>query len=434
MPFAPPDIGEDEIAAVVETLRGGWLTTGPNAAAFEAEFAAALADGFAGLPGDATSAVHRADAPADARANASPPGQAPRTDYGPLHAVAVNSATAGLHLALEALRLGPGDEVIVPTWTFTATAEVVRYVGATPVIVDVDPDTLNLDLAAAARAVTKRTRAIIPVHFAGLPVSREGLRALAAAHHLAVVEDAAHAFPVTSAGVPIGIGGSDAVVFSFYATKTMTTGEGGMLLTHDAALARRARTMRLHGISRDVFDRYSAAATRRADGVPTWAYEVVAPGFKYNLTDPAAAMGRVQLRRAVAMRQARRRVRDRYDEAFADLPVRLPAGGPSAPLDPGREASGHAWHLYVLRLHDEAPLERDAFIEAMRAAGVGTSVHFIPLHRHPYWREQFAAGPDAYPVADEACARVVSLPIFSGMTDAQVARVIEVVRGLLGGR
>ncbi len=447
MPFAPPDIGEEEIDAVVAALRGGWLTTGPCAAAFETDFAAAVRAGFAAPLAEVTSQA----APADPAAPAGPSvasasgesGETPDGWAGPLHAVAVNSATAGLHLALEALGIGPGDEVIVPTWTFTATAEVVRYVGADPVIVDVDPDTLNLDLAAAAAAVGPRTRAIIPVHFAGLPVDRAGLAGLAAAHGLRVVEDAAHAFPVHSAGVPVGAGGSDAVVFSFYATKTMTTGEGGMLLTGDAQLAARARTMRLHGISRDVFDRYSAAATRRADGVPTWAYEVVAPGFKYNLTDPAAAMGRVQLRRAVAMRRARAAIAARYLDAFADLPVRLPAIGPdgtAATGSDGTAATGphgpaeHAWHLFVLRLSDDAPVGRDDFIEALRAAGVGTSVHFIPLHRHPYWRDRFAGGPGAYPVADDAYARAVSLPIFSAMTDAQVERVVAVVREVLGGR
>ena len=208
VPFAQPDIGEAEIASVVEALRSGWLTTGPNSAAFEREFAEFLGGGS--------------------------------------HAIAVNSATAGLHLAVEGLGLGPGDEVIVPTWTFTATAEVVRYTGATPVLVDVDPSTLNLDFAAAERAVNARTRAIIPVHFAGLPIDRSALTRFASEHGLRVVEDAAHAFPVSSQGRLVGDSESDAVVFSFYATKTITTGEGGMLVTRDAELAARARSMRLH--------------------------------------------------------------------------------------------------------------------------------------------------------------------------------------------
>lgn len=302
-----------------------------------------------------------------------------------------------------------------------------RYVGADPVIVDVDPDTLNLDLVAARAALTQRTAAIIPVHFAGLPVDRRELATLAGEHDLAVVEDAAHAFPVRSDGVPVGLGDSDAVVFSFYATKTMTTGEGGMLVTACDAVAARVRTMRLHGISRDVFGRYSAAALEAGDdGPPSWFYEVVAPGFKYNLTDPAAAMGRVQLRRAVAMRRARANVAARYHEAFADLPVTLPAGDLASD-------GAHAWHLYVVRLTDDAPLDRDAFVRALQRARVGSSLHFIPLHEHPYWRDNFVRERGAYPVADDAYRRAVSLPIFSAMTDGQVERVIDVVSEVLGG-
>lgn len=420
VPFAAPDIGDAEIEAVVEALRSGWLTTGPRAAAFEAEFAAYL-QAMAGERSEAT---------------------------GPAHAVALNSATAGLHLALEACGIGPGDEVIVPTWTFTATAEVVRYLGAEPVIVDVDPDTLNLDLRLAAASVTGRTRALIPVHFAGLPLERTALADLAQAHGLAVVEDAAHCFPASSGGLPVGLGASDAVVFSFYATKTMTTGEGGMMLTHDERLAHRVKTMRLHGISRDVFDRYATPGA-------AWAYEVVAPGYKYNLTDPAAAMGRVQLARAAAMRDRRAAIAARYDEAFAGLPVRRPAHPPepaasTAPVDdqilpaaPGDEpaaggstagasADVHAWHLYVLRLTEDAPIGRDAFIAQMATTcAIGCSVHFIPLHRHPYWRERYDLRKRAYPAAESAFAGAVSLPLSSALTDTQVERVIDAVRLLL---
>lgn len=386
IPFALPDIGEAEIDAVVTAMRSGWLTTGPNARAFEEEFVERMEP-----------ARHTPD----------------RT----VRAVAVNSATAGLHLALEAVGVGPGDEVIVPTWTFTATAEVVRYLGATPVIVDVDRDTLNLDLEAAAAAVTARTKAIMPVHFAGLPVPRGPLADFARAHRVKVIEDAAHSHPVTSDGIPIGLGESDAVVFSFYATKTMTTGEGGMVVSADPAVIDRMRTMRLHGISRDVFDRYTSTA-------PSWHYEVVAPGFKDNLTDTAAAMGRVQLTRAVEMKTKRSAIAARYDEAFADLPLTLPAR-------PTREGTEHAWHLYVVRLQSQAPLARNAFIEAMAAAGVGTSVHFIPLHKHPYWASLRGGDAPALPVADEEFERAVSLPIFSAMTDEQVERVITAVRSLL---
>jgi dTDP-4-amino-4,6-dideoxygalactose transaminase len=378
LPFALPDIGEDEVEAAAEAMRSGWLTTGPRAAAFEQEF-----EQFLG---------------------------------GSVHAIAVNSATAGLHLALEAVAVGPGDEVIVPSWTFTSTAEVVRYLGADPVIVDVDPVSLNIDLEAAAAAVTPRTKVLMPVHFAGLAVDRTSVESLAEENDLRVVEDAAHSFPTVSGGALVGTGSSEAVVFSFYATKTMTTGEGGMVVTPDAELAKRIRTMRLHGINRDVFDRHRSA-------VPSWQYEVVAPGFKYNLTDPAAAMGRVQLRRAREMAGKRAAIAACYDAAFADLPLDLPAPAPSGDT--------HAWHLYVVRLRGEAPLRRDDFIAQMATAGVGCSVHFIPLHKHPYWRQRYSLPDQAYPVASREFERVVSLPIFSSMSDAQVLKVIDAVRQVL---
>ena len=382
IPFAMPDIGEEEIAAVTEAMRSGWLTTGPRAAAFEAEFAEYLGGGVI--------------------------------------AIGVNSATAGLHLALDACGIGPGDQVIVPDWTFTATAEVVRYLGADPVMVDVDPVTLCLDYAAAEAAVTERTRAVMPVHLAGYPVDREATAAFASRHGLRVVEDAAHSLPTYSRGRLVGAAGegvSDAVVFSFYATKTMTTGEGGMVVVHEEEAARRIRTMRLHGISRDVFDRYSSTA-------PSWFYEVVEAGYKYNLTDPAAAMGRVQLRRQGHMFARRREIAERYRAAFADLPVDLP----TEPADPD---SSHAWHLFILRLRAEARIGRDDFIARMAQAGVGCSVHFIPLHRQPYWRDRYGLTPAAFPVAEAEFARVVSLPIFSAMTEEQVDRVVAAVREVL---
>ena len=378
LPFALPDVGEEEIQAVAEAMRSGWLTSGPRVAAFEQEFADFLG--------------------------------------GDVHALAINSATAGLHLALEALGVGPGDEVILPTWTFTATAEVVRYLGANPVIVDVDPGTLNIDLDWAAAAITPRTKAIMPVHFAGLAVERKGIARLADSHGLKVVEDAAHAFPTMSAGDLVGKGTSDAVVFSFYATKTMTTGEGGMVVTSDAQIAARIRTMRLHGISHDVFDRYRST-------VPSWRYEVIAPGYKYNLTDPAAAMGRVQLRRSREMRDNRAAIAARYDEAFSGLPLQLPAHAV--------EGDSHAWHLYVIRLTEDANLTRDTFIADLANARVGSSVHFIPLHMHPYWRQECQLDDAQFPVATAEFARVISLPIFSCMTDAQVEEVINAVRRLL---
>ncbi|HWL78719.1 DegT/DnrJ/EryC1/StrS family aminotransferase [Microbacterium sp.] len=380
VPFAIPDITEAEIEAVAQAMRSGWLTTGPNAAAFEREFVEYLGGGD-------------------------------------LIGVAVNSATAGLHLAIEALGIGPGDEVLVPTWTFTATAEIVRYVGATPVIVDVRTETLNIDLEHAEHLLTPRTKAMIPVHFAGVPVGASAVREFAARHNLAVVEDAAHAFPVRDGDRFVGNGDSDAVVFSFYATKTIATGEGGMLVTRDPDLARRARTMRLHGISRDVFDRYSSRK-------PSWEYEVVAPGFKYNLTDVAAAMGRVQLRRAEEMRRNRMAIAERYRAELADLPLRLPAPTP----DP----AGHAHHLFVVQVEDDAPIGRNRLIEELSTRGVSTSVHFIPLHLHPYWRETFDLKPESFPVATDAYARTVSLPIFSSMTTAQVDQVVEALQEVLG--
>lgn len=379
LPFARPDITEVEIQAVVETMRSGWLTTGPNAAAFEKEFAEFLG-----------------------------------TDS---HAVAINSATAGLHLAFEAIGVRPGTEVLVPTWTFTSTAEAVRYLGGDPVLVDVDPDTLCIDLEDAERKTTERTVAIAPVHYAGLGVPNGALTAFAERHSLKVIEDAAHAFPTLNEGTLIGAHGHAATIYSFYATKTMTTGEGGMVVTPDAALASRMRTMRLHGIDRDVFDRYSSSK-------PSWHYDVVAPGYKYNLTDTAAAMGRVQLQRTPEMVARRSAIAQRYDAAFADLPVTLPSKAP--------ENSSHAWHLYNLRLTPDAPVARDRFIELMAEKQVGTSVHFIPLHLQPYWRDTYHHAPEDFPVATAEFQRTSSLPIFSAMTDHDVEQVVGAVRAILG--
>jgi dTDP-4-amino-4,6-dideoxygalactose transaminase len=378
IPFALPEIGEEEIEEVVNSLRSGWVTTGPKTRQFEADFS-----DFIG---------------------------------GDVQSIAVNSATAGLHLALEAAGVGPGDEVIVPTYTFTATAEVVRYLGAHPVFVDSDTSSLNMLPEAVDRAISTQTKAIIPVHFAGLAVEMDALQNIARKAGLRVIEDAAHSLPTTYSRKLIGSLDTDATVFSFYATKTITTGEGGMIVTRDAALAERCRTMRLHGISRDAFDRY----TTKGAG---WRYDVVAPGFKYNLTDLASSIGIHQLRRACAMQMRRAEICAQYDEAFADLPVQLPAHARAGDL--------HAWHLYVLRLMDEAPVTRDAFIEEMTLRGIGSSVHFIPLHRHPYWRETYALKSEMFPVADDAYCRAVSLPNYSRMSDIDVARVIDAVREIL---
>jgi dTDP-4-amino-4,6-dideoxygalactose transaminase len=379
LPFALPEIGEEEIAEVVDALRSGWVTTGPKARRFEADFTAFL--------GDPT-----------------------------LQSVAVNSATAGLHLALEALGIGPGDEVITTTHTFTATAEVARYLGADVKLVDIDPATLCIDVAAVAAAITPRTRCVIPVHYAGLAADMTPLLALARQHGLKVVEDAAHALPTTHGGQLIGTLGSDVAVFSFYANKTITTGEGGMLVTRDPAIAERARVMRLHGINRDAFDRFTAQ-------VPSWYYEIVAPGFKYNLTDIAAALGIHQLKRAHAFQQRRAELAALYDQALAGLPL----------LRPPQPAAGerHAWHLYVARLDDAAPIGRDAFIEALYAEGIGCSVHYIPLHQHPYWRERYGLRAEDFPHSQHAYERMVSLPLYTRMTPADVQRVAAAARRAL---
>lgn len=384
LPFALPEIGEEEIAEVVDTLRSGWVTTGPKAKRFEADFKAWLGDA-----GD---------------------------DIDGLECIAVNSATAGLHLALEAIGIGPGDEVITTTHTFTATAEVVRYLGADVKLVDIDPATLNIDPALIEAAITPRTKAILPVHYAGLAADMPAILAIAKRHGLKVVEDAAHALPTTSAGRRIGTLVSDATVFSFYANKTITTGEGGMLVTRDPVLAKRAKVMRLHGMSRDAFDRFTAT-------VPSWYYEIVAPGFKYNLTDIAAALGIHQLKKAHAFAARRAQIALQYNAAFADLPII------SAPVAPAGEL--HPWHLYVLRLLPEAGIGRDAFIAQLYAQGIGCSVHYIPLHLQPYWRDRYGLRPEQFPCSQRAYQQMLSLPVYSRMTDADVQRVIGAVRGLL---
>ncbi len=379
LPFALPEIGEEEIAEVVDTLRSGWITTGPKARRFESDFAA-----FLGEPG--------------------------------LHCVAVNSATAGLHLALEALGIGPGDEVLTTTHTFTATAEVVRYLGADVKLVDCDAATLNIDPAAVEAAVGPRTKALVPVHYAGLAADMPRLLQIARRHRLKVVEDAAHALPTTCGGRLVGTLASDATVFSFYANKTITTGEGGMLVTRDPEIAARARVMRLHGISRDAFDRFSAQ-------VPSWYYEIVAPGFKYNLTDIAAALGLHQLRRARDFHRRREQLAQAYDAALSGLPLQLPAHAP-----PGEQ---HAWHLYVVRLADDARVARDRVIERLYAAGIGCSVHYIPLHLQPYWRERYGLQARHFPRSQRAFERMISLPLYTRMRDADVERVAQALRAVL---
>ncbi|QEL57628.1 DegT/DnrJ/EryC1/StrS family aminotransferase [Chromobacterium paludis] len=380
LPFALPDIGEEEINEVVDALRSGWVTTGPKTKQFEADFAAFLGDG--------------------------------------VEAIAVNSATAGLHLALEAIGIKDGDEVIVPSYTFTATAEVVRYLGAHPVCVDVDAATFNIRPDAIRAAITSKTKAIIPVHFAGLACEMDEIIAIAREHGLKVVEDAAHAMPTYYKGKLVGTLDSDVTVFSFYANKTMTTGEGGMVVSKHKDIIARCKVMRLHGISRDAFDRYVSKT-------PAWFYEVVAPGYKYNMPDTAAAMGIHQLKKIRGFYDKREAMAQRFDRELADLPLILPARAKD-------EGSNHAWHLYPVRIQPEAGISRDDFIAKMAEKGIGCSVHFIPLHRQPVWRDGYQLTREQFPVADAAFEAEVTLPLYTRMTDDDQTRVIAAVREILG--
>ena len=356
-------------------LRSGWLTTGAKTHELEAKFAERI---------------------------------------GVEHALALNSATAGLHLALEAAGIRPGDEVVMPTWTFTACGEVCAYLGARPVLADVGDDYL-VGPSQLEPVLTDATRAVMPVHFGGLAVDIEPLRALAP--NAFFLEDAAHALPADVHGTPTGRLGN-AAAFSFYATKTMTTGgEGGMLVTDDDAIAQRARTMRLHGISSDAWNRYGAGGR--------WFYEVIEPGFKYNLTDLAAAIGLVQLDRLDELADARAAIAARYDACFA--------GSDLVEVPPRRRGDQHAWHLYVVRLRlEELSIDRALAIERLAEAGIGVSVHFIPLHLHPWYQREFGYMPGDFPNAERLYERSLSLPIWPGMSEEQVDRVastlMEIVR------
>lgn len=372
LPFALPELGWAEMWEMAKVVRSGWVTTGPETRRLEKEFAA-----YVGVP----------------------------------LAVAVNSGTAAMHLALEAAGLKAGDEVIVPAYTFAATAEVVRYFNAKPVLVDVDARTLNLDPARIEAAITPRTRALLPVHIAGQPADMDAILEIARRHELKVIEDAAHALPARYKGRMVGTIG-DATCFSFYATKTVTTGEGGMIATAHADWADRCRIMSLHGISRDAWKRYTQEGS--------WYYEIVAPGFKYNMTDVAAAMGVVQLRKAARMLGRRAGIAVRYGKAFAEQPeLETPWVSPDVQ---------HAWQLYLLRLRlDRLAIDRARFIEELKARNIGASVHFIPLHLHPYYRETYGYRPEDFPVAHAEYQRVVSLPIYSRMTPRDVESVIHAV-------
>lgn len=382
LPFARPSITDAEVDGVVRVLRSGWLTTGPVTREFERIFAEYV---------------------------------------GSRHAVAVNSATAALHLAMDALNVTQGDEVIVPTWTFAATAEVVAYSGATPVLVDVDEETLNASTETIARAMTARTKAVIVVHFAGMPLDMAALDHVAAAG-VPVVEDAAHAFPsrLDSGQLAGTIGRIGA--FSFYATKTITTAEGGMLVTDDDAIAERARVMSLHGISRDAWKRYSEAGS--------WYYEIEEPGFKYNMTDIAAALGIAQLGRADELLTERRRLAGLYRHHLDASDVRDLIDLPTM------AGESHAWHLFVVRLRlDRLHIDRAAVIAGLASRRIGASVHFIPLHLHPYYRRRWSTTREQFPVATREFDRVLSLPLWPGLSDEDVLRVVDALAEILrGGR
>jgi len=370
LPYGRQSIDEDDVAAVIEVLRSDWLTTGPRVAEFEGAFATAT---------------------------------------GAAEAVAVSSGTAALHLSIAALGIAPGDEVIVPALTFAASANCVAYCGGTPVFADVDPGTLLLDPADAERRITPRTRAIVAVDYAGQPCDYDALRSLASEHGLALVADACHSLGGSDRGRPVG-SLADLSCFSLHPVKQITTGEGGMITTGDAELARRLRTLRNHGITSDHRERARNGA---------WFYEQVELGFNYRLTDFQCALGQSQLRKLPGWIERRRELAWRYDEAFAgDSGIEPLAARPDA---------SHAYHLYVVRV-----ASRDAVFQALRGAGIGANVHYVPVHLHPYYRQRFGTGPGLCPVTEAAYAEILSLPIFPGLSDGDTDVVVEAVRAALG--
>jgi len=375
LPFSPPAISEQEIDAVVETLRSCWITTGPKTKYFERKFS-----WYLNAPG----------------------------------ALAVNSCTGALHIAVAALGLGPGDEVITTPMTFASSVNVIVHEGATPVLVDVEPDTLNIDPARVAEAITPRTRALLPVHYTGHPADMKPLLDLARQHDLRIIEDAAHALPAYYEGRMVGTIG-DLTAFSFYATKNLTTAEGGML-TGAEDLIEQARVWSLHGMNRDAWKRY--------DSNGSWYYEIVAPGFKYNMTDIQAAIGLVQLKRLEEMQSRRYEIVRQYNDAFGGIDaLQTPTERPNVQS---------AWHLYVLRLNlDKLTIDRNRFIDEMKARNIGTSVHFIPIHLHPYYRDTFGWKPEDFPIAYHEFHRLVSLPLHPGLTDEDVADVVAAVKDIV---
>ena len=376
LPFSPPDITEAEIEEVVDSLRSGWITTGPKVKRFEGEFA---------------DFVH---APA---------------------ALALNSCTAGLHLALATMDIAPGDEVITTPMTFAASVNVIEHVGATPILADVDAETLNIDPARIAEKVTARTKAIMPVHYTGHPADMTPIVEMAEQHNLTIIEDAAHALPAQYKGQIVGSIGHF-TSFSFYATKNLTTAEGGMLTATQPDLLEKARMLSLHGMNRDAWKRYSSTGS--------WFYEVLAPGFKYNMTDLQAAIGLVQLKRLAEMQARRYQIVNAYNEAFHQL---------EALQTPVEHAEvEHAWHLYVLRLNlEQLTIDRAQFIDALRERNIGTSVHFIPIHLHPYYRNKYGWQPHDFPIAHREYQRLLSLPLNSTLSNSDVEDVIAAVKDVV---
>ena len=376
--FGQPEIGEEEIAEVVETLRSRWLGTGPRVARFERAFAAGR-------------------------------------DLAPERVAAVNSGTAALHLGLLASGVGPGDEVIVPAMTFCASVNAIIHAGATPVLADVSPDGMTLDPADVERRLTSRTRALLPVHFAGRACDMDALGDIAARHRLKVIEDCAHAIETTWRGRPVGTLG-DIGCFSFYVTKNATTGEGGMVVARSAEDAARIRVMALHGMSQDAWHRFGDEGYRH--------YAVVEAGFKYNMTDLQAAIGIHQLARLDRWQEHRARLWRRYAEAFTDLPLTLPALGPAH--------AHHARHLFpVLIERARCGIDRDDFLAGMTRAGIGVGVHYLSIAEHPYYRERYGFGADDYPVARDIGRRTVSLPLSASVDESRAGRVIDAVRRTL---
>jgi dTDP-4-amino-4,6-dideoxygalactose transaminase len=374
LPFALPDIGPEEIDRVVRCLESGWLTTGAEAKTFEREFSAIM---------------------------------------GGAECVAVNSATAAFALLFNALKIGPGDEVLSSCWTFSSPAMEIWKTGAAPVLVDVDPGSLNMDVGALEARITPRSKGIVVTHFAGLPADMPGILAIARRHGLWVVEDAAHALPAYCGEKLIGTLDTLATVFSFYATKTITTGEGGMLVTKDAPIAASARMARWNGVDSDAFERYGRSGA-------TWQYEVVVTGFKANMTDIAAAIGIAQLAKLFAFAEKRALLARAYVEGLQGLDLDLPI------LATPRSRS--AVHLFVVRPNR---VSRDALIDHLKARGIGTSVHFKPLHLHRFWRDKLGLDEAALPVASREFGRVVSLPLFTKMATRDVARVVDAIREIL---